>query len=88
MSVLREVNTWFVFISKPSNPVKERPNLGAELCSKSELSRTVDGFIVVLPRWEQLYRQQAQAIESVPMSASRAYPFTSRKRTVKHRSTV
>ena len=72
MSVLRGVESWFVFINRWSNPVKERPNLGAELCNKHELSRTVNGFITALPRWEQLYKGQAQAIENIPLSASRA----------------
>lgn len=70
MSLLRGVDSSLVFINRWSNPVKERANLGAELCSEFELSRTVDGFITALPRWEQLYKGQAQAIENIPMSAS------------------
>lgn len=72
MSVLRGMDSRFVFVNRWGNPVKERPNLAAELCSKSELSRTVDGFITTLPRWEQLYKGQAQAIENIPMGVSRA----------------
>lgn len=49
MSALRGVDSWFVFISRWSNPVKD---LGAELGSKCELSRTVDGSVAALPRWE------------------------------------
>lgn len=51
MSLLRGVDSSLVFINRWSNPVKERANLGAELCSEFELSRTIDGFITALPRW-------------------------------------
>lgn len=68
MSVSRGVDIWFVFINRWSYPVKERPNLGAELCSKPGLSRTVDGFTTALPRWEQLCKGQVQAMETMPVS--------------------
>lgn len=76
MSVLRGVDSWFMFINRWSKPVKERPNLGAVLCGESELSRTVDGFITALPKWEQLHKGQAQAIETIPVSVSRACSHT------------
>jgi len=65
-----------MFVNRWSGPVKERPNLGVELCSKSELSGTVDGFITTLPRWVQLCKGQAQAIENITMGASRACSLT------------
>lgn len=76
MSVLRGVDSWFMLINRWVKPVKERPNLGGELCSKSELSRTVDGFITALPKWQQSDRGQAQATENIPMRASRACSHT------------
>lgn len=74
MSAWRGMDIWFVFISRWSNPVKD---LKAELCSKCKLSRTVDGFITTLPRWEQLYKGQAQAIRNIPMNAGRRNNKTS-----------
>lgn len=61
MSVLRGVGSWFMLTKRWSNTVKG--NLGAELLSKSELSRIVKGFMPALPRCEQLHKGQAQALK-------------------------